>query len=91
MSGIDIKKQHTLDLEQAQQIADNLAGDLAKKFAVVYHWDGDVLSFERAGVNGDITVNQDVVHVRAELGFLLSYLKPAIEHEINRYLDEHYT
>jgi hypothetical protein len=30
------------------------------------------------------------VHVRARLGFFLSYLKPAVEREIHRWLDEHF-
>ncbi len=91
MSSIDIKKNHSLSLDDAQKIADDLAQDLAEKFSVVYHWDGDVLNFERTGVDGDITVNQDMVHVRAKLGFFLSYLKPAVEREIERYLDQHYS
>lgn len=90
MSMIDIKKNHNLSLEDAQQVADDLARDLAEKFSVVYQWEGDVLNFERAGVDGDITVNDAYVHVRAKLGFFLSYLKPAVEREIVRYLDDHF-
>lgn len=90
MSMIDIKKPHNLKLEDAQQVADDLARDLAEKFSIVYQWDGDVLNFQRTGVEGDITVNEEFVHVKARLGFLLSYLKPAVENEIHRYLDEHF-
>jgi len=87
---IDIRKKHAKTLQEAQQVADNLARDLADKFAVHYEWQGDTLVFERMGVNGEIDVNDEVVHVRARLGFLLSYLEPAVEREINRYLDEHF-
>ncbi len=87
---IDIRKEHAKTLEEAQQVADDLARDLADKFAVHYEWQGDTLVFERMGVNGEIDVNDEVVHVRARLGFLLSYLEPAVEREINRYLDEHF-
>ncbi len=87
---IDIQKKHTKSLKEAQQVADDLASDLSDKFGVNYHWDGDTIIFERMGVNGEIDVNEDVVHVRAQLGFLLSYLEPAVEKEVNRYLDEHF-
>jgi putative polyhydroxyalkanoate system protein len=87
---IDIKKKHGKSLEEAQQIADDLAQDLADKFDIEYGWDGDTIVFQRLGVNGEIDVDEDVVHVRARLGFLISYLQPAVEKEINRYLDEHF-
>jgi putative polyhydroxyalkanoate system protein len=87
---IDIKKNHAKSLEDAQQVADELAQDLADKFSIQYHWDGDTIVFDRPGVSGEIDVDAEVVHVRAKLGFLLSYLEPAVEKEINRYLDEHF-
>lgn len=90
MSDIDIHRRHGLRLEDAQQVADDLAADLAEKFAIDYGWDGDTLVFERVGVSGEILVDADRVHVHARLGFLLTYMKPAVEREINRYLDEHF-
>ncbi len=87
---IDIRKSHNKSLEEAQQIADELAQDLADKFGIDYGWDGDTLVFKRIGVNGEIDVDEEAVHVRARLGFLLSYLQPAVEKEIHRYLDEHF-
>ena len=87
---IDIKKKHDKSLEEAQQIADELAQDLAEKFEINYGWDGDTIVFERFGVNGEIDVDEDVVHVRAKLNFLLSYLQPTVEKEIHRYLDERF-
>ncbi|MGK7296971.1 MAG: polyhydroxyalkanoic acid system family protein [Candidatus Wenzhouxiangella sp. M2_3B_020] len=90
MSHIDIRKPHDFDLEGAQQVADDLARDLAEKFDIEYGWDGDAIVFQRAGVHGEIEVDAECVHVRAKLGFFLSYLKPAVEREIHRYLDEHF-
>jgi len=90
MSEIDIRKAHSFDLAGAQQVADDLARDLADKFGIEYSWDGDTIVFERPGCHGEIDVDAECVHVRARLGFFLSYLKPAVEREINRYLDEHF-
>jgi putative polyhydroxyalkanoate system protein len=77
-------------LEDAQQVADELAADLAEKFSVNYDWDGDTIVFQRPGVSGEIDVDDRSVHVKAQLAFLFSYLQPAVEKEINRYLDEHF-
>jgi putative polyhydroxyalkanoate system protein len=41
-------------------------------------------------VNGEIAVNEEAVHIKANLGFLLSALEPRVEQEIHRYLDEHF-
>ncbi|QOC21408.1 polyhydroxyalkanoic acid system family protein [Wenzhouxiangella sp. AB-CW3] len=87
---IDIHKPHDKTLEEAQQVADELAQDLAEKFDIEYGWDGDTIVFERFGVHGEIDVDEEAVHVRAQLNFLLTYLQPKVEAEIHRYLDEHF-
>lgn len=87
---IDIQKPHSMSLEDAQQVADELAQDLADKFSIDYGWDGDTIVFERPGVHGEIDVDEECVHVRTRLNFLFTYLQPAVEKEINRYLDEHF-
>ncbi|MDX1624943.1 MAG: polyhydroxyalkanoic acid system family protein [Wenzhouxiangellaceae bacterium] len=90
MSEIEVRKTHSKSLADAQQVADDLAADLAEKFGIDYGWDGDVIHFSRTGCSGEIAVDGDCVHVRAKLGFLLGYLKPTVEREIVRYLDEHF-
>lgn len=87
---IDIKKSHSMSLEDAQQVADELAEDLADKFSIDYDWDGDTIVFQRPGVHGKIDVDEECVRVQARLNFLFTYLQPAVEKEINRYLDEHF-
>ncbi len=90
MSTIDIHAHHTLSHEDAQQAADELARDLAKKFAIDYGWDGDFIHFERPGVHGQITVLDDEIRIQAYLGFLLVMLKGPIEQEIVHYLEAHF-
>ena len=90
MSQLDIRREHELGLAEAQEIADSLAADLSERFSVDYGWDGDYIHFERPGVSGSIRVDDSTIHVTAELGLLLSYLKPAVEREINTYLDTHF-
>jgi len=80
-----------MPLERAQQVADDLAADLADKFDIHYGWQGNTIVFERTGVHGEIDVDAECVHVRARLAFLFSYLEPAVEREVDRYLDAHFS
>jgi putative polyhydroxyalkanoate system protein len=90
MSYIDVRARHSMARDDAQAAADELAGDLAGKFDIDYGWDGDYIHFERSGVNGTITIREDEIRIEARLGFLLLFLKPRIEEEITRYLQDHF-
>lgn len=76
--------------EEAQKAADELAGDLAQKFEINYGWEGDHIHFERSGVDGQITVRENEIRIRARLGLMLIFLKPVIEEEITQYLENHF-
>ncbi len=90
MSHIDMLARHTMPEEEAQKAADELAGDLAQKFEINYGWEGDHIHFERPGVNGQITVRENEIRIRARLGLMLIFLKPVIEEEITQYLENHF-
>lgn len=90
MATIDIQARHELEHSEAQQAAEDLSRDLAQKFGIEYGWDGDVIHFERPGVQGQILVQGDNIHIQAYLGFMLALLKGPIEREIYSYLKEHF-
>ncbi|NRB71304.1 MAG: polyhydroxyalkanoic acid system family protein [Xanthomonadales bacterium] len=90
MSQIDINAAHTLSREEAQAAADSLSQDLARKFDIDYGWDGDVIHFERPGVQGQIAVTDHEIHIQAYLGMMLTLLKAPIEQEIIRYLRDEF-
>jgi putative polyhydroxyalkanoate system protein len=79
-----------MNREEAQEAADALSRDLAEKFAIEYGWDDDVICFQRQGVQGQIAVTEEEIHVQAQLGLMLALLKGPIESEITRYLREHF-
>jgi putative polyhydroxyalkanoate system protein len=91
MSYIDIKRNHSLGPEQARELANDLAEDLAAEFSIEYGWEDGVLYFERPGVHGQIDVDESHIHIQAQLGFLLVFLKPRIEEEIESVLADHFT
>jgi len=90
MSTIDIRAFHRMKHADAQQAADELAGDLAEKFGIEYGWDEDMIHFQRPGVHGSIMVGDREIHIRAQLGFLLMMLQNQIEDEIKQYLRSHF-
>jgi putative polyhydroxyalkanoate system protein len=49
-----------------------------------------VLHFDRSGVEGKLSVGTDKVRISAKLSFLLLALKPKIESEIHKFLDENF-
>lgn len=89
MSAIDIRRTHTLGKEAARKAADALSTELANKLQVQSKWSGDVLSFERPGAKGQVTVSDNDVHVRVDLGLMLRPLKGAVEAQIQKYLDRY--
>jgi putative polyhydroxyalkanoate system protein len=88
MSDIKIRRSHTLPHARARHAAEKMAKRLQKEFDLDYEWDGDVLVFERTGVNGELTVASTHVEMEVKLGFLLRMMKPTIEKHINENLDE---
>lgn len=89
MAVIDIRRSHTSSLKSTKAAVEKVAKAIAKEYGIDHHWAGNELHFDRSGVKGRITVAKNEVHVRAELGFLMGALKPVIEREIERKLDEY--
>ena len=90
MSSIRISRVHGTTVKKAKEAVESIAAELAQEFEITYDWDGPVLRFERAGVQGTMEVGKKTLEIDAELGFLVSMLKPKIEREIHRYCDEQF-
>lgn len=88
MASIDIRRKHHLSLSEAKKAVSKLAKSIAKEFDLECGWEGNTLAFSRSGVDGHIALEKGEVHVYAELGFLMGMMKPMIEQEIHRHLDE---
>jgi len=88
MSHIVIHRDHELTLDQARAAAEALAGQLAERYDISYHWQENSLHFERSGVSGQIDLEPGVIRVSVRLGFLLVSLKSRLEQEIDRQLTE---
>jgi putative polyhydroxyalkanoate system protein len=90
VSSIRISRTHGTTVKKAKEAVESIAAELGLEFDVTYEWEGSTLHFRRAGVDGTMTVGKKTLDIEAELGFLVSMLKPKIEREIHRYCDEQF-
>lgn len=88
MARIDIRRTHHFTMKDARKAVDKLAKSIAKEFSLECGWEGNTLAFSRSGVDGHIALTKGEIHVYADLGFVMGMMKPMIEQEINRHLDE---
>lgn len=90
MSRIDIVHAHSMTPAQARLAVQDIADKIASRFGAQCRWEGDVLNFSRAGIDGHIALLPHQVHVNAHLGLLFSAMKGPIEHEVRRVLAERF-
>jgi putative polyhydroxyalkanoate system protein len=90
VAAIRIQKKHHLSHKKAKEAAEMVAKDLRKRFELDYAWNGDEIEFRRPGLTGALHVRKDDVRLDAELGFMLSLLKPTIEAEVHEQFDKYF-
>ncbi|MFC5476806.1 polyhydroxyalkanoic acid system family protein [Massilia suwonensis] len=82
MADIQIVQEHKLSPEGARAAAQQVADKVAAEFGMQCHWDGDVLRFERSGVEGALTLGEQRAALRIKLGMLMSAFRPMIEEKV---------
>ena len=88
MADIDIRRTHDLGLAAARTAAGQMVEHLGRKFDLRGAWEGNVVRFERPGVQGSLAISARDLHLTVTLGFLLSAMRGPIEAAIVRELDE---
>ena len=82
MADINIVQEHHLAPEQARAAAQQVADKLSEQFELTSRWDGDVLRFERSGVNGTLSLLPNQARLEIALGFPISALAAQIESKV---------
>jgi len=88
MPDIVITRKHQRGLKSAKVAADKMAEKLGEKFGLAGDWKGNVLSFSRPGVSGNLVITETTMTLEVTLGFLLKAMKGSIENAVNAQLDE---
>ncbi|MDG2289202.1 MAG: polyhydroxyalkanoic acid system family protein [Woeseiaceae bacterium] len=86
---MNIKRNHTLGLEEARKRIDGMADSLASKYGLHSSWDGDNLRITGSGVDGKITVAASSVDVKLKLGFALKIMENTVRTSIEDAMDRH--
>ena len=82
MADINIVQQHKLTAVKAREAAQQVADKLAQEYDLACAWDGDVLRFERSGVDGSLTLEKEQAQLQIKLGFMLSAFASTVEGKI---------
>jgi putative polyhydroxyalkanoate system protein len=82
MADIQIVQEHKLDREAARAAAQNMADKLAGEYGLGYRWEGDVLRFERSGVEGALTLEDRRAALTLKLGLFASAFASTIEAKV---------
>jgi putative polyhydroxyalkanoate system protein len=88
MSDIKVRRNHSLPLADARKSAEKVAAQLKKDFDLEYAWKRHVLHFERTGVHASCTSPTTTCAWRPL--FLLAFLRPRIEQEIDEQFDKYF-
>jgi len=83
MADINIVQDHHLAPEQARAAAQQVADKLAEQFELACRWEGDVLRFERSGVNGALTLHPNQAQLQIALGFPISLMAGQVEAKVS--------
>lgn len=81
---ISITHQHTLSRQASKDAAQQVADRMAAEFEMTTQWTDDVLTFERSGIAGQLTLGDRQVRVDIKLGGMFKTFAPMIEEKINR-------
>lgn len=79
MADITIVHEHKLTPKKAREAAQKVADAIADEYGLACEWEGDVLHFERSGVQGQMTLEKKKVEMFIRLGFMMSAFSSTIE------------
>ena len=82
MTAISITQEHALPPALARTAAQKVADKMAGEYGLACRWDGDVLRFERSGVQGALTLEPSQAHMAIQLGFPMNAFAGAIQAKV---------
>ncbi|UUZ50347.1 polyhydroxyalkanoic acid system family protein [Massilia sp. B-10] len=82
MADISIVHEHKLSHKKAREAAQKVADSISDEYGLACEWEGDVLHFERSGVQGQLTLDKKKAEMFIRLGFLMSAFAPTIEAKV---------
>ena len=84
-----VRREHSLGTVEACRRVDEIAADMGSRLNLSSEWHGDDLQVKGTGVTGTISVSEDAVELRIELGFALILMENSIRAAIEQAMDKH--
>ena len=89
MAGFRVSKPYTMCKEEVRVAAEELANEMQSQYGLSYRWQGDTATFNRSGLDGRLSIDNDCISVSIKLGFLASAFEKPIKQAVTNYLDKH--
>ncbi|MGA2450390.1 MAG: polyhydroxyalkanoic acid system family protein [Polyangiaceae bacterium] len=93
MATIDIRKTHTLTIDDAKKRAEQIATSMDQKLDLEWHWEQDRIVFAATrgmarGTRGSVDVSASDVRVQIDLPLLLRMMKGTVEAKVTEQLTQ---
>jgi putative polyhydroxyalkanoate system protein len=93
MATIDIRRMHTLTIDDAKKRAEDLATSMRQKLDLEWHWERDRIVFAAPhgvarGTRGSVDVTANEVRVQIDLPLLLRMMKSTVEAKVAEHLTQ---
>ena len=89
MAGFTVSKPHTMPLEEVRAAAEQLAKELRKQHGLRYRWQGDTATFNRTGIDGLLSIDDNRISLKVKLGFLAAAFERPLRQAVTDYLDKY--
>jgi putative polyhydroxyalkanoate system protein len=88
MADIDINKSHNLDISDARERLEKMAGDLQARYGIKSAWTGNTATLSGTGLKkGQVELTDTAINVQITLGFLAKAMKGKVQEQVNMALD----
>lgn len=91
MADISIRKSFSMPIAKARKAAQTVAEELASQYNIAYTWEGDVLTFKKTGLSGELRLAPKKIEIDINLGLVMRIFKEPMRAEIEKNIDTIFT
>ena len=88
MKTIKLTKSYTMSKPELDEILLKVADGLEKELKCKSDWQGDVISFQRSGLKGTLSIKEGELELYIKLGLLAASFSGVIKSHVVKYMDE---
>lgn len=87
MADIEIRKSFTMPIGKARKAAQSVVEELSNQYNIPYEWNGDVLTFQKTGIKGELRLSPKKIEIDITLGLVARIFKEPMRSEIEKNID----